>query len=96
MSGALWATQQSPMKRSLLCLPVFPPQSQTSILEGLPHHDLRRFGTLVSAVVTKSWPRHSGTAVTDLGPVLKHLLTSPDIKHTFKLCGAFRGVRADV
>ncbi|KAF6297909.1 hypothetical protein mRhiFer1_000154 [Rhinolophus ferrumequinum] len=62
-------------------------QSQISILEGLSYSDLWRFGKLVSAVITKSWPRHSGQPVDDLGEVLKHLLTWPDIKHLFRLYG---------
>ncbi|XP_070250935.1 E3 ubiquitin-protein ligase RNF213 isoform X3 [Myotis yumanensis] len=62
-------------------------QSQLSILEGVPHSDLRRFGTLVSAVVTKSWPRRHGEAVDDLAEVLRYLLTWPDVTHLFKLYG---------
>ncbi|XP_030884636.1 E3 ubiquitin-protein ligase RNF213 isoform X2 [Leptonychotes weddellii] len=62
-------------------------RSQTSILERISSHDLRKFGTLVSAVITKSWPRNNGEAVDDLDEVLKHLLTWPDIKHLFRLCG---------
>ncbi|XP_039082113.1 E3 ubiquitin-protein ligase RNF213 isoform X2 [Hyaena hyaena] len=60
-------------------------QSQTSILEKISHHDLQKFGSLVSAVITKSWPRSKGQAVDDLDDVLKHLLTWPDVKHLFKL-----------
>lgn len=62
-------------------------QSQTSILEKISHHDLQKFGSLVSAVITKSWPRSKGQAVDDLDDVLKHLLTWPDVKHLFKLYG---------
>lgn len=40
----------------------------------------------------KSWPRNNGEAVDDLDEVLKHLLTWPDIKHLFKLCGTSVGV----
>lgn len=71
-------------------------QSQTSILEGLPYHDLQRFGTLVSAVITKSWPTHSGEAVDGLGEVLKHLLTCPDIKHLFQLYGTNERILANI
>uniref|UniRef100_A0A673VMB2 E3 ubiquitin-protein ligase RNF213 n=1 Tax=Suricata suricatta TaxID=37032 RepID=A0A673VMB2_SURSU len=60
-------------------------QSQTSILEKIPHHDLQKFGSLVSAVITKAWPRSDGQAVEELDGVLKHLLTWPDVKHLFKL-----------
>uniref|UniRef100_A0A8C9DCK3 E3 ubiquitin-protein ligase RNF213 n=1 Tax=Panthera leo TaxID=9689 RepID=A0A8C9DCK3_PANLE len=60
-------------------------QSQTSILERISHHDLRKFGSLVSAVITKSWPRSNRQAVDDVDGVLMHLLTWPDIKHLFKL-----------
>ena len=70
-------------------LPHFPlfVQSQTSILERISHHDLRKFGSLVSAVITKSWPRSNKQAVDDMDGVLMHLLTWPDIKHLFKLYG---------
>ncbi|KAM8784464.1 LOW QUALITY PROTEIN: E3 ubiquitin-protein ligase RNF213 [Rhynchonycteris naso] len=60
-------------------------QSQTSILDGISYSDLHKFGTLVSTVITKSWPRNCGEAVDDLEEVLKHLLMGPDIKHLFKL-----------
>ena len=44
----------------------------------------------MSAVIIKSWPtRERGEFVDDLGGVLKHLLTWPDIKHLFKLYGMF-------
>ncbi|XP_036924176.1 E3 ubiquitin-protein ligase RNF213 isoform X2 [Sturnira hondurensis] len=62
-------------------------QSQTSVLEGLPYNDLRRFGTLVSTVITKSWPTDARGPVNDPPKVLKHLLTGPDIKHLFRLYG---------
>ncbi|XP_071075531.1 E3 ubiquitin-protein ligase RNF213 isoform X3 [Desmodus rotundus] len=62
-------------------------QSQTSVLEGLSYRDLHGFGTLVSAVVTKSWPRNIWGPVDDAPEVLKHLLTGPDIKHLFRLYG---------
>uniref|UniRef100_H0WTA1 Ring finger protein 213 n=1 Tax=Otolemur garnettii TaxID=30611 RepID=H0WTA1_OTOGA len=63
-------------------------QSQTSILERISPRDLRKFGTLVSAVISKSWPRKDGKAVDDLDDILKHLLTGPDVKHLFKLYGS--------
>uniref|UniRef100_A0A8D2D6D2 E3 ubiquitin-protein ligase RNF213 n=1 Tax=Sciurus vulgaris TaxID=55149 RepID=A0A8D2D6D2_SCIVU len=62
-------------------------QSQTSILEGVSCHDLQKFGSLVSAVVTKSWPRNNGEAVEGLDEILEHLLTGPDVKQLFKLYG---------
>uniref|UniRef100_A0A8C6CC37 E3 ubiquitin-protein ligase RNF213 n=1 Tax=Monodon monoceros TaxID=40151 RepID=A0A8C6CC37_MONMO len=62
-------------------------QSQTSILEKISYKDLRKCGTLVSAVITKSWPRSRGEFVDDLGEVLNHLLTWPEINHLFKLYG---------
>ncbi|XP_021566641.1 E3 ubiquitin-protein ligase RNF213, partial [Carlito syrichta] len=71
-------------------------QSQTSILEGLSYRDLRKFGTLVSAVITKSWPRHSGEAVDDLDTILKHLLTWPDVKHLFQLFGTDEKILANI
>ncbi|XP_077922358.1 E3 ubiquitin-protein ligase RNF213 isoform X3 [Halichoerus grypus] len=71
-------------------------QSQTSILERISSHDLRKFGTLVSAVITKSWPRNNGEAMDDLDEVLKHLLTWLDVKHLFKLCGTDETILASV
>ncbi|XP_066090745.1 E3 ubiquitin-protein ligase RNF213 [Saccopteryx bilineata] len=71
-------------------------QSQTSILEGISYSDLHKFGTLVSAVITKSWPRNCGEAVDDLEEVLKHLLTGPDIKHLFKLYGTDEKILAHI
>uniref|UniRef100_A0A8C9CZX4 E3 ubiquitin-protein ligase RNF213 n=1 Tax=Phocoena sinus TaxID=42100 RepID=A0A8C9CZX4_PHOSS len=62
-------------------------QSQTSILEKISYKDLRKCGILVSAVITKSWPRSRGEFVDDLGEVLNHLLTWPEINHLFKLYG---------
>uniref|UniRef100_A0A8C4L8F9 E3 ubiquitin-protein ligase RNF213 n=1 Tax=Equus asinus asinus TaxID=83772 RepID=A0A8C4L8F9_EQUAS len=71
-------------------------QSQTSILEGISYRDLRKFGTLVSAVITKSWPRNNGEAVDDLDEVLKHLLTWPDIRQLFKLYGTDEKILANI
>uniref|UniRef100_A0A8C0I728 E3 ubiquitin-protein ligase RNF213 n=1 Tax=Balaenoptera musculus TaxID=9771 RepID=A0A8C0I728_BALMU len=62
-------------------------QSQTSILEKISYNDLRKCGTLVSAVITKSWPRSRGEFVDDLSEVLNHLLTWPEVNHLFKLYG---------
>ncbi|XP_075850113.1 E3 ubiquitin-protein ligase RNF213 isoform X2 [Microcebus murinus] len=71
-------------------------QSQTSILEGVSYHDLQKFGTLVSAVITKSWPRDRGEAVDDLDEIFKHLLTWPDVKHLFRLCGTDEKILANI
>ncbi|XP_012308178.2 E3 ubiquitin-protein ligase RNF213 isoform X2 [Aotus nancymaae] len=71
-------------------------QSQTSILQELSCHDLRKFGTLLSAVITKSWPRRNGEAVDDLDEVFKHLLTWADVKHLFKLCGTDEKIIANI
>ncbi|KAK7795048.1 hypothetical protein U0070_003634 [Myodes glareolus] len=62
-------------------------QSQTSVLEGLSCPDLQKFGTVLSAVITKSWPKHNGEAVSDMDGILKYLLTWPDVRQLFKLCG---------
>ncbi|XP_042525946.1 E3 ubiquitin-protein ligase RNF213 [Dipodomys spectabilis] len=62
-------------------------QLHTSILTGLSCRDQRRFGVLVSAVITKSWPKNGGTPTEDLDKILKHLLTWPDAKRVFSLYG---------
>lgn len=62
-------------------------QSQISVLEGLSCQDLRKFGTLLSAVITKSWPTHRGAAVEDENEIFRYLLTWPDVKQLFRLCG---------
>ncbi|XP_035293735.1 E3 ubiquitin-protein ligase RNF213 isoform X3 [Cricetulus griseus] len=62
-------------------------QSQTSVLEGLSCQDLQKFGTLLSAVITKSWPMHHGKAVDGVNEIFKYLLTWPDVKQLFRLCG---------
>lgn len=64
-------------------------QSQTSILGKISYNDLQKCGNLVSAVITKSWPTSREEFVDDLGGVLNHLLTWPDVKHLFKLYGMF-------
>ncbi|XP_069916285.1 E3 ubiquitin-protein ligase RNF213 isoform X2 [Oryctolagus cuniculus] len=71
-------------------------QSQTSVLEGISCQDLRKFGTLVSAVITKSWPRRHGEATDDFDEILKHLLTGPDVKHLFKLYGTDEKILANI
>ncbi|VTJ74161.1 Hypothetical predicted protein [Marmota monax] len=59
--------------------------SQTSVLEGVSCHDLQKFGSLMSAVITKSWPRNNRVAMEGLDEILEHLLTGPDVKQLFKL-----------
>uniref|UniRef100_A0A8C9LXS5 E3 ubiquitin-protein ligase RNF213 n=1 Tax=Piliocolobus tephrosceles TaxID=591936 RepID=A0A8C9LXS5_9PRIM len=71
-------------------------QSQTSILRGLSCCNLQKFGTLLSAVITKSWPRKNGEAVDNLDDILKHLLTWADVKHLFKLCGTNEEILANI
>ncbi|XP_029401805.1 E3 ubiquitin-protein ligase RNF213 isoform X5 [Mus pahari] len=62
-------------------------QSQTSVLEGLSCQDLQKFGTLLSAVITKSWPMHNGEPVFDVDEIFKYLLKWPDVRQLFELCG---------
>lgn len=71
-----------------------PSQSQTSVLEGLSYSSLHQFGKLVSAVITKPWPRNAWGPVGDPPRVLEHLLTGPDIKQLFRLYGMWAGVSA--
>lgn len=71
-------------------------QPQTSILGQISYNDLQKCGKLVSAVITKSWPTSRGEFVEDLGGVLKHLLTWPDIKHLFKLYGTNEKILANI
>ncbi|KAF4008099.1 hypothetical protein G4228_019714 [Cervus hanglu yarkandensis] len=71
-------------------------QSQTSILGKISYNDLQKCGNLVSAVITKSWPTSRGEFVDDLGGVLNHLLTWPDIKHLFKLYGTNEEILANI
>ncbi|KAM5272726.1 E3 ubiquitin-protein ligase RNF213 [Ctenodactylus gundi] len=71
-------------------------QSQTSILDGLSCHDWKKFGTLLSAVITKSWPRRNGQAVDDPDEIFKHLITWPDVKQLFKLYGTDEKLIANI
>uniref|UniRef100_A0A2K5Z6W0 E3 ubiquitin-protein ligase RNF213 n=1 Tax=Mandrillus leucophaeus TaxID=9568 RepID=A0A2K5Z6W0_MANLE len=66
------------------------------ILRGLSCYNLQKFGTLLSAVITKSWPRNNGEAVDNLDDILKHLLTWADVKHLFKLCGTNEEILANI
>ncbi|XP_046321737.2 E3 ubiquitin-protein ligase RNF213-like, partial [Marmota monax] len=63
--------------------------SQTSVLEGVSCHDLQKFGSLMSAVITKSWPKNNRVAMEGLDEILEHLLTGPDVKQLFKLYSAY-------
>ncbi|XP_067403324.1 E3 ubiquitin-protein ligase RNF213 isoform X3 [Emydura macquarii macquarii] len=64
-------------------------QSQSNLLDLVSSYNLDKFGKLVSAVITKSWPSsRSGEPVDDLDDVLHHLLVWPDIKHLFNFNGA--------
>ncbi|XP_010854827.1 PREDICTED: E3 ubiquitin-protein ligase RNF213 [Bison bison bison] len=71
-------------------------QSQTSILEKISYNNSRKCDTIVSAVITKSWPRSGGEFVDNMGEVLNHLLIWPDIKHLFKLCGTNEKILANI
>ncbi|XFF88667.1 hypothetical protein AB1E18_014886 [Capra hircus] len=71
-------------------------QSQTSVLEKVSYNNSRKYYTIVSAVITKSWPRSGGEFVDDVGEVLNHLLIWPDIKHLFKLCGTNEKILANI
>ncbi|KAG3293663.1 hypothetical protein H1C71_036174, partial [Ictidomys tridecemlineatus] len=44
-----------------------------------------KFGSLMSAMITKSWPRNNREAVEGLDEILEHLLMGPDMKQLFKL-----------
>ncbi|XP_038597897.1 E3 ubiquitin-protein ligase RNF213 [Tachyglossus aculeatus] len=62
-------------------------QSQTNILDMVGSSNLGKFGSLVSAVIAKSWPSRNGNHVDELKEVLEHLLTWPDTQHLFNLYG---------
>uniref|UniRef100_A0A8C8S421 RING-type E3 ubiquitin transferase n=1 Tax=Pelusios castaneus TaxID=367368 RepID=A0A8C8S421_9SAUR len=64
-------------------------QSQRNLLDLVSSYNLDKFGKLVSAVITESWPRSkSGEPVDDFDEVLHYLLVWPDVKHLFNLTGA--------
>ncbi|XP_060108019.1 E3 ubiquitin-protein ligase RNF213-like [Heteronotia binoei] len=59
-------------------------QTQKNLLDIVFSYNLSKMGTLVSAVIVKSWPRdRAGEPMSDLEGALNHLLTWPDIKHLF-------------
>ncbi|XP_076964711.1 E3 ubiquitin-protein ligase RNF213-like [Callospermophilus lateralis] len=67
--------------------------SRISVLEGVSCHDLHKFGSLVSAVITKSWPRNNREG---LDEILEYLLTGPDVKQLFKLYGTDEKLLANI
>ncbi|XP_048346006.1 E3 ubiquitin-protein ligase RNF213-like isoform X2 [Sphaerodactylus townsendi] len=64
-------------------------QTQKNLLDVLSSYNLNSVGTLVSAVIVKSWPadRH-GEPMSDLEGALDHLLVWPYIKHLFIFNGS--------
>ncbi|KAM4802762.1 E3 ubiquitin-protein ligase RNF213-like [Urocitellus parryii] len=68
-------------------------QSRISVLEGVSCHDLQKFGSLVSAVITKSWPSNNREG---LDEILEYLLTGPDVKQLFKLYGTDEMLLANI
>ncbi|XP_023555015.1 E3 ubiquitin-protein ligase RNF213 [Octodon degus] len=71
-------------------------QSQTSILEGISCRDCQKLGIVLSAVITKSWPRSGGQAVDDPDEILKYLLTWRDVEQLFKLYGTDEKILASI
>ncbi|EMP39294.1 hypothetical protein UY3_03467 [Chelonia mydas] len=64
-------------------------QSEGNLLDLVSSYNLDKFGKLVSAVITKSWPSSkSGEPMDDFDEVLHHLLVWSDIKHIFNFNGA--------
>ncbi|XP_048674799.2 E3 ubiquitin-protein ligase RNF213 isoform X3 [Caretta caretta] len=63
-------------------------QSEGNLLDLVSSYNLDKFGKLVSAVITKSWPSSkSGEPMDDFDEVLHHLLVWSDIKHIFNFNG---------
>uniref|UniRef100_A0A8C3FV72 RING-type E3 ubiquitin transferase n=1 Tax=Chrysemys picta bellii TaxID=8478 RepID=A0A8C3FV72_CHRPI len=63
---------------------------ESNLLDLVSSYNLDKFGKLVSAVITKSWPSSkSGEPTDDLDEVLHHLLVWSDIKHLFNFNGTF-------
>ncbi|XP_074870414.1 E3 ubiquitin-protein ligase RNF213 isoform X2 [Carettochelys insculpta] len=60
-------------------------QSEDNLLDLVSSYNLNKFGKLVSAVITKSWPSSNSD---DFDGVLHHLLVWSDIKHLFSFNGA--------
>uniref|UniRef100_A0A8C3FUH7 RING-type E3 ubiquitin transferase n=1 Tax=Chrysemys picta bellii TaxID=8478 RepID=A0A8C3FUH7_CHRPI len=71
-------------------IPLCLKQSESNLLDLVSSYNLDKFGKLVSAVITKSWPSSkSGEPTDDLDEVLHHLLVWSDIKHLFNFNGTF-------
>uniref|UniRef100_A0A674JMV9 RING-type E3 ubiquitin transferase n=1 Tax=Terrapene triunguis TaxID=2587831 RepID=A0A674JMV9_9SAUR len=69
-------------------IPLCLKQSESNLLDLVSSYNLDKFGKLVSAVITKSWPSSkSGEPMDDLDEVLHHLLVWSDIKHLFNFNG---------
>uniref|UniRef100_A0A8C0H5B1 RING-type E3 ubiquitin transferase n=1 Tax=Chelonoidis abingdonii TaxID=106734 RepID=A0A8C0H5B1_CHEAB len=64
-------------------------QSESNLLDLVSSYNLDKFGKLVSAVITKSWPSSkNGEPMDDFDEVLHHVLVWSDIKHLFNFNGA--------
>uniref|UniRef100_A0A8C5INE1 RING-type E3 ubiquitin transferase n=1 Tax=Junco hyemalis TaxID=40217 RepID=A0A8C5INE1_JUNHY len=72
-----------------LCVPW---QMQSNLLEQISAYNMSQFSQLVSAVIVKSWPVRPGQSEGDFDTILHHLLTWPDIKHTFSFNGTNRNL----
>ncbi|XP_074703437.1 E3 ubiquitin-protein ligase RNF213 isoform X1 [Strix aluco] len=62
-------------------------QTQSNLLEKISSYSMGRFSRLVSTIIVKSWPVKSGQSEDDFDEILHHVLTWPDIKHTFSFNG---------
>ncbi|KAF2974844.1 hypothetical protein EK904_013645 [Melospiza melodia maxima] len=67
-------------------------QMQSNLLEQISAYNMGQFSQLVSAVIVKSWPVRPGQSEGDFDTILHHLLTWPDIKHTFNFNGTNRNL----
>ncbi|XP_077184308.1 E3 ubiquitin-protein ligase RNF213 isoform X2 [Paroedura picta] len=64
-------------------------QTQKNLLDIISSYNLNKMGTLLSAVIIKSWPSdREGKPISDLEGALNHLLSWPDIKHLFNFNGS--------
>uniref|UniRef100_A0A452ISC9 RING-type E3 ubiquitin transferase n=1 Tax=Gopherus agassizii TaxID=38772 RepID=A0A452ISC9_9SAUR len=69
-------------------IPLCLKQSESNLLDLVSSYNLDKFGKLVSAIITKSWPSSkSGEPMDDFDEVLHHLLVWSDIKHLFNFNG---------
>ncbi|KAI4872372.1 hypothetical protein NFI96_033639 [Prochilodus magdalenae] len=63
--------------------------SESILFEKLKQHDLSKFGTLISAIVLRAWPKsEDGTYQDGEELVIKHLLTWTTAKNIFQLQGS--------